>query len=197
MCWKQVGLLAINNSLQCFLSEGYVRRVYNGPQASSNITQLSTRTYATWTFLAGILRIYSAYSISDRSLYHASIWSFAIALLHFVSEWVVYKTIKAETGSLAAMITASVSFIWMVNQQGAYLLWWELVRQVTAFSSYTIAQTSTSSPLPPKVHFLLATPASSRSPWFFWYVCRNLAWWLGSGTGNGCHGILDHSALAF
>lgn len=121
------------NSLQCYISPSYASQLYNASQNSdgdnhnnanntnnSAATPLSSRTFGTWTFLSAIIRMYAAYHIYDPLVYDIARWTYGIALLHFVSEWLVFGTARAQGRFLGPLIVASTSLGWMTLQKGWY-----------------------------------------------------------------------------
>ncbi|CAG8700443.1 4007_t:CDS:10, partial [Funneliformis caledonium] len=58
-----VSILAIFNTIQNFLTLSLTKRVYSA--RPNQVTKLTSRTFATWTFLSAIVRIYAAYNITD------------------------------------------------------------------------------------------------------------------------------------
>ncbi|PLW20690.1 hypothetical protein PCANC_06379 [Puccinia coronata f. sp. avenae] len=113
-----VAAISILNGLQNYISLAGARKVYN--RRSDRVTPLQSRTFGTWTITAGLVRLYTAYNISNPGLYHLALATFAIALSHFLLETAVYKTIG--WGVLPPFIVASVSLGWMIQQYDHYLL---------------------------------------------------------------------------
>ncbi|CAI2171125.1 5037_t:CDS:10 [Funneliformis geosporum] len=89
-------LVAIFNTIQNFLTISLTKRVYSARPAQ--VTKLASRTFATWTFLSAIVRLYAAYNITD------------------------VKTATISTGWLIPVIIASSSLIWMLLQYEYYVL---------------------------------------------------------------------------
>ncbi|KAL8815825.1 MAG: hypothetical protein Q9191_008417, partial [Dirinaria sp. TL-2023a] len=116
-----VSALSIFNTVQSFLTLVFTRRVYAGAASKVNVTPLSSRLFGTWTFLSCIIRWYAAYHVENQALYTAALWTFAIALFHFSSEWLVYGTMEFGTGILPSLIVATVSLIWMTMQWDFYV----------------------------------------------------------------------------
>lgn len=86
------------------------------------MTRLSARTFGTWTFLTAIVRFYGAYNlVGNEQWYNLSMWTFAIAGFHFVSEWLVFRNCKLDSGLAGPLVVASSSLIWMYQQKAYYL----------------------------------------------------------------------------
>lgn len=66
-----------------------------------------------------MIRLYAAYNISDPLIYQLALWTYAIALAHFVSEWLVFGTAKMGKGLVGPLFVAVGSLVWM-------LLKWEV-----------------------------------------------------------------------
>ncbi|CDO52700.1 similar to Saccharomyces cerevisiae YER044C ERG28 Endoplasmic reticulum membrane protein, may facilitate protein-protein interactions between the Erg26p dehydrogenase and the Erg27p 3-ketoreductase [Geotrichum candidum] len=108
-----VSAVSVFNSVQTYISGlELTRKVYdNKPQ---EVTNLSARTFGTWTVLASIIRFYGA-------VYNLTFSSFLLAGAHFASEWLVYKTVKFGKGLAGPLITASLTITWMTLQRDFYV----------------------------------------------------------------------------
>lgn len=122
-----ISVVSIFNSAQTYFSKdlSLTKRVYE-LEASKNhgkpqVTNLSARTFGTWTFITSVVRFYGAFYITNPQIYQLVQWTFLVAGLHFVSEWLVYKTTKLGKGLAGPLIVASTSLIWMFLQQDWYL----------------------------------------------------------------------------
>lgn len=119
----QISALSLWNTIQTFIflpNLTLTSRIYSGPHASSQLTQLSARTFAAWTFLTALVRFYAAYRIHDGGWYGLALWSFVVAGAHLGSE-VVYGTVKLRSGALPSLCIAGGSTAWMVWQWGSYV----------------------------------------------------------------------------
>ncbi|GMH41063.1 hypothetical protein BSKO_08973 [Bryopsis sp. KO-2023] len=76
------------------------------------VTDLYGRTFATWTFLTCALSIICSRSPENPAIYGATLVSFVIALLHFGTELLLFKTISLQK-ALSPMIVAGLSTLWM------------------------------------------------------------------------------------
>lgn len=65
--------------------------------------------------------MYAAYNITTPVAYDMASWTFCIALLHFVSEWLGFGTAQLKGRFVSPLITASGSLAWMLTQREAYL----------------------------------------------------------------------------
>lgn len=107
------------NSAQTYLSGlELTRRVYeNKPQQT---TDLSARTFGTWTFVSAVIRFYGAYYLTNPQVYQITLASYLIAFVHFVSEWLIFKTAKFGKGLLGPLIVATSTIVWMTLQKDYY-----------------------------------------------------------------------------
>lgn len=87
----------------------------------SPVTPLSARTFGTWTFLVGVVRVYAAYHIDEEPWYQLAIWTYLVALAHFMSEAFVYETARPQGPWLAPTSVAVVSLVWLITQYGSYV----------------------------------------------------------------------------
>ncbi|CUM67260.1 uncharacterized protein PRCAT00004953001 [Priceomyces carsonii] len=115
-----ISVVSIFNSIQTYLSKDLklTQKVYNN---TNEVTPLSARTFGTWTILSSILRFYGAYYLANQQVYELVLWTFFIAGVHFISEWLWYGTAKIGSGLLGPLIVSSVSITWMVSQRDFYI----------------------------------------------------------------------------
>ena len=120
--------MGIFNSIQSYTDLNLTRRVYAGlspdmqlQQYANPVTPLSARTFGTWTFLASIVRLYAAYHIENPAIYQMALWTFIIALTHFTSEWLIFRTAKLNAGLAAPILVASGSLCWMLTVWKGYI----------------------------------------------------------------------------
>ena len=88
----QLAAVSIGNSIQTYTTLSYTKRVYSAKP--NEVTGLSARTFGTWTFVTAIVRIIAAYHLNDPTMYLLAFVVFLGANLHFMSEWLVFKTTK-------------------------------------------------------------------------------------------------------
>ncbi|KAM9929658.1 hypothetical protein OXX59_001058 [Metschnikowia pulcherrima] len=118
-----ISVVSIFNSIQNYVIKDLTltRKVYSSAPASE-VTNLSARTFGTWTFLTSIVRFYGAYNIiGNAQMYNLCIWTFVIAGGHFLSEWLVFKTCKLDKGLAGPLVVASSSLAWMLSQRDFYV----------------------------------------------------------------------------
>jgi hypothetical protein len=108
------------SAVASYRSEDLTRRTYQGPASARQLTGLSARLFGTWTLLSTVARAYAAYHISSKELYAIAFSTYAIAVVHFGSEWLVFKTMTMRSGLLPPFTVASVTTIWMAVQRGHY-----------------------------------------------------------------------------
>jgi len=89
------------------------------PLATNQVTDLYGRTFATWTSVTCVLCIVCARNVSSPAIYGATLSSFVIALLHFTSELLLFKTMTL-TSALPTLIIAGISTAWMSLGWGYY-----------------------------------------------------------------------------
>jgi hypothetical protein len=67
---------------------------------------LAGRLFATWTWSVSMIRIYAAFHLNNKIMYDLGIWSYTIALTHFVSELVIFGGCKINVPFMSPMIVA-------------------------------------------------------------------------------------------
>ena len=65
--------------------------------------------------------MYAAYNINNPAVYDLAIWTFGLALLHFVGEWLGFGSAQLKGRFVSPLIVASSTLTWMVTQREAYL----------------------------------------------------------------------------
>lgn len=123
MLAEQVSVISAANSLEAYRSDNYAAQLYNARTADgrSFVSPLSSRTFGTWTFLSAVIRMYAAYNITTPVVYDLAIWSFGLALVHFVGEWLVFGSAQLKGRFVSPLIVASSTLAWMLSQREAYL----------------------------------------------------------------------------
>lgn len=122
-----ISVVLLFNSLQTYLSRdlGLTKKVYeceaDKKHGVPQVTGLSTRTFGTWTLITSIIRLYGAYYYANPQVYQMVQWTFVVAAVHFVSEWLVYGTCKLGKGIAGPLVVSSTSLVWMFTQKDWYL----------------------------------------------------------------------------
>lgn len=115
-----ISIVSIFNSIQTYASGlALTRKVYAAKPGE--VTNLSARTFGTWTIISSIIRFHGAYHLNNPQVYQIVFASYAVAFFHFNSEWLVYKTCRMGSGLLGPMIVATSTLIWMTLQRDFYL----------------------------------------------------------------------------
>ena len=122
MTFKQTSTLSFFNVAQTYASPNLTRRVYNiASQSPPGVAPLTARIFGTWTLMSGVIRMYAAHNLSDPVIYQLALWTYAIALCHFGSELLVYRTTKVADGAIPVFIVAIMTVSWMLAQWGEYV----------------------------------------------------------------------------
>lgn len=90
-------------------------------ESTSPVTPLSARTFGTYNLAVGIVRLYAAYHLTEKSWYQMSIWTNVVGMAHFGLEALVYKTAQPQGPWLAPVLTALVGLVWHVVQMDHYV----------------------------------------------------------------------------
>ncbi|KIM33212.1 hypothetical protein M408DRAFT_150742 [Serendipita vermifera MAFF 305830] len=85
------------------------------------VTPLAGRTSGIWTLTSAVIRLFCAYHISEQTIYHATIATYIIALVHFSSEFAIFRTANVGGGVISPLIVASISLTWMFTQYDFYV----------------------------------------------------------------------------
>ncbi|ODV83998.1 hypothetical protein CANARDRAFT_201958 [[Candida] arabinofermentans NRRL YB-2248] len=117
-----ISVVSIFNSVQTYTNINLTKKVYDGLKSTNQVTELSARTFGTWTLMSSIIRFYCSYYISNPQIYQICIYSYYLAFFHFGFEWFYFKTAKFGKGLLGPLIVSTVSITWMLNQRDFYTI---------------------------------------------------------------------------
>ncbi|CAK9440392.1 uncharacterized protein LODBEIA_P44920 [Lodderomyces beijingensis] len=115
-----ISIVSIFNSFQSYNHDlSLTKQVYNNkPQ---QVTNLSARTFGTWTLITSLVRLYGAYNITSAPVYQLTQLTFVVAAWHFGSEWLVFGTTKLGKGLAGPLVVSSVSLVWMWQVRNFYV----------------------------------------------------------------------------
>ncbi len=116
----QTAAFSLNSTVICYASTStsLVRKVYSSAPPAE-LSPLSSRTFGTWNLLSTVVRVYAAFHINEPTVYTLALWTYIIAVAHFVAEFFVFKTAGGK-GMLAAEMTPVVTIIMMLTQRESY-----------------------------------------------------------------------------
>ncbi|NWU63371.1 ERG28 protein, partial [Pterocles burchelli] len=78
------------------------------------VNGLQARTFGVWTLLSSVIRCLCAIDIRNRTLYYITLFTFFLALVHFLSEVFIYHTAALTIGVMAPLMVASFSIMGML-----------------------------------------------------------------------------------
>jgi hypothetical protein len=133
---SQLSLIAIGNSAQNLITLHYSRRLYNGrylPNTSlppktdkynpeDSVSKLvsahespkaTDQCFGTWTFITSVVRLYAAYNLHLAPMYNVAYWTYVVALGHFASELLYFKSMTLGVPQLFPLCLATIGIIWM------------------------------------------------------------------------------------
>ncbi|KAF2091489.1 ergosterol 28 [Saccharata proteae CBS 121410] len=125
-----IGVAAVFNTIQSYTTLRMTSQVYLGPPTGprppgspypSPTTPLHSRTFGTWTALQGIVRMYAAYNIESAAVYQLCMWTNAIAVWHFYSEWLVFGSTRWNKGLAGPLVVSVTGLVWMWVVYGDYV----------------------------------------------------------------------------
>jgi len=115
-----VASMAFFNAAQNFTTLKLTRRIY-GNVVPQQITRLQARTFAVWTALSGVVRLYAAYNINLKVVYDITLFTYLFAFAHFGSELLIFRTATFGPGALSPVLVSTVSLTWMIMQYDFYV----------------------------------------------------------------------------
>lgn len=92
-----------------------------GSTTVDQVTPLAARLFATYTLISAIVRIYASFHLDKEPVYMMAMWTYLVALGHFISEGVVYRTFHITGPQLFPLVLATVGTTWMVMQKDFYV----------------------------------------------------------------------------
>ncbi|XP_068539283.1 ergosterol biosynthetic protein 28 homolog isoform X1 [Anas acuta] len=108
-----VSVIAAGNTLQCFRDYSFVsEKLYTASPGLVN--GLQARTFGVWTLLSSVVRCLCALDIRNQTLYYITLFTFVVALAHFLSEVFIYHTAALTMGIMAPLMVASFSILGML-----------------------------------------------------------------------------------
>ncbi|KAF0429170.1 Erg28-like protein [Gigaspora margarita] len=114
-----VSVVAVFNTIQNLLTVSITKQIYSAKP--EQVTELSARLFAVWTFTSGVIRFYAAYNLNNKTIYHITIWTYVIAFFYFSSELLYFKSAKIGPGVLSPIVVSSFTLTWMVSQYNYYV----------------------------------------------------------------------------
>ncbi|KAI8335832.1 Erg28 like protein-domain-containing protein [Chlamydoabsidia padenii] len=111
--------LGIFNTIQNLCTDSLTKRVYAGKP--EQVTPLSARLFATWTWSVSMIRIYAAFHLQHRFMYELGIWTYVIALTHYTGELIVFKGCKFNGPFMSPLCVAVTSLIWLTQVKDQYV----------------------------------------------------------------------------
>ncbi|NP_001086305.1 ergosterol biosynthesis 28 homolog L homeolog precursor [Xenopus laevis] len=108
-----VSIIAAGNTFQSFRDHSFLSdKLYTG--SPDLVNGLQARTFGVWTLLSSVIRCACAVDIQNKTLYHLTLWTFILALGHFLAEVFVYHTAEMSIGIMAPLMVASFSIFGML-----------------------------------------------------------------------------------
>ncbi|XP_011926299.1 PREDICTED: probable ergosterol biosynthetic protein 28 [Cercocebus atys] len=108
-----VSIIAMGNTLQSFRDHTFLyEKLYTGKP--NLVNGKKKKTFGIWTLLSSVIRCLCEKKKHNKTLYHITLWTFLLALGHFLSELFVYGTAAPTIGVLAPLMVASFSILGML-----------------------------------------------------------------------------------
>ncbi|ORX96379.1 erg28p, partial [Basidiobolus meristosporus CBS 931.73] len=109
-----IAVVSVFNSLQCYLAPlGLTRQLYG--RKPEQVTVLTSHMFATWTLTVAMVRFYGAFHLDNPTVFNMVWFTFVVALFHFSTEVLVFRSAKLDKGTINPMIVSIGSLIWMYN----------------------------------------------------------------------------------
>ncbi|KAI0132905.1 hypothetical protein BJ170DRAFT_265240 [Xylariales sp. AK1849] len=89
--------------------------------SSDQVTPLAARLFGTYTLVSAIVRLYACYHLDKEPVYMMALWTYLVALGHFVSEGLVYKSYYLGGPQFLPLFFATIGTTWMLAQKGFYV----------------------------------------------------------------------------
>ncbi|XP_031373861.1 ergosterol biosynthetic protein 28 isoform X1 [Punica granatum] len=115
-CWSKSGeryAMMCRIVLDVLLPQSFQRL------CNQKMTDVHGRTFGVWTLLTCTLCFLCAFNLDNKPLYLVTFLSFIYAFGHFLTEFLIYKTM-AITNMTTVGIFAGTSIIWMLLQWNSH-----------------------------------------------------------------------------
>ncbi|KAE8440475.1 hypothetical protein EG329_007441 [Mollisiaceae sp. DMI_Dod_QoI] len=115
--------LSWGGTLQAYwnpMSKNGTAGMYNGPN-NSQVTILSIHTFGSWLILSGFIRLYAARNISNPGVYAITFCTFIAISWHYLTEWLLFRTIDMSPGLVISLIMDCGAVFWMLIQWSWYV----------------------------------------------------------------------------
>ena len=93
----------------------------DGRAAHDQVTPLAARLQGTYTVVSAMVRLYAAYHLRLAPVYQMALWTYVVALAHFASELLVYRTARPAAPVFMPFLFASTGIVWMLAQYDFYV----------------------------------------------------------------------------
>lgn len=104
--------------MQAYATPEYTSLLYSNGKVPAS--PLSGRVFGTWTFLSAVIRMTAAYNMDNPVAYDLAMWTYGIALTHFVGE-LIFGNAQLKGRFISPLVVASGSLAMMFTQREAYL----------------------------------------------------------------------------
>ena len=101
-------------------ADGTATKAKDG-RAQDQVTPLAARLNGTYTVISAIVRLYAAYHLRLGPVYRMALWTYVVALAHYASELLVYRTARPGAPVLMPFLFASLGISWMFAQYDFYV----------------------------------------------------------------------------
>jgi hypothetical protein len=91
-----------------------------GSTTFDQVTPLAARLFGTYTLISAIVRLYASYHLDVEPVYMMALWTYLVALGHFISEG-FYGTYYLGGPQLLPLFFATTGTIWMTTQKSFYV----------------------------------------------------------------------------
>lgn len=92
-----------------------------GVRTVDQVTPLAARLFGTYTLVSAIVRLYASYHLEMEPVYMMAMWTYLVALGHFILEGAVYRTYYLGGPQSMPLFFATVGTTWMVMQKDFYV----------------------------------------------------------------------------
>lgn len=109
------------HSVVCYISPPAAQTQFSGPRGAAQQSPLLAHVYGIKNIYTGLIRFYAAYHLhKSRELYILAMWTFVGVVFLFVSELVVFKTVRLREFMFPA-VTCALGLPWMWIQWDYYV----------------------------------------------------------------------------
>ncbi|RJE23018.1 Erg28 like protein, partial [Aspergillus sclerotialis] len=112
------GITGITHSIVTYVRPAASLTQFSGPAAPVR-DSLTAHLYGVKNFYTCLIRIYTAYHISNPQLYDLAMWTYAGVFMLYTSELLIFRTARIKEATYPLLLSV-FALTWMISQRRWY-----------------------------------------------------------------------------